>query len=43
MTAETLEQAIERAETRAGNKGFDAARAAIEMATLLHGLIPGKV
>ena len=43
VTAETIEQAIERAGTKAGNKGFDAARAAIEMATLLRGLAPGKV
>jgi 6,7-dimethyl-8-ribityllumazine synthase len=38
VTTETIEQAIERAGTKAGNKGFDAARAAIEMATLLRGL-----
>ncbi|MBN1490900.1 MAG: 6,7-dimethyl-8-ribityllumazine synthase, partial [Phycisphaerae bacterium] len=31
----TLEQAIERAGTKAGNKGADAAAAAIEMANLL--------
>ena len=34
ITADTLEQAIERAGTKAGNKGFDAAVAAIEMANL---------
>ena len=31
VTAETLEQAIERAGTKAGNRGADAARSAIEM------------
>ena len=35
ITADTLEQAIERAGTKAGNKGADAALAAIEMANLL--------
>lgn len=35
ITADTLEQAIERAGTKAGNKGWDAALAAIEMADLL--------
>lgn len=35
ITAENLEQAIERAGTKAGNKGFDAAVSAIEMANLL--------
>lgn len=34
LTTETLEQAIERAGTKAGNKGSDSARAAIEMANL---------
>lgn len=34
ITAETLEQAIERAGTKHGNKGFDAALAAIEMANI---------
>ena len=38
VTTETIEQAIERAGTKAGNKGFDAARTAIEMATLLRGI-----
>ena len=36
ITADTIEQAIERAGTKVGNKGFDAAEAAIEMANLLH-------
>jgi 6,7-dimethyl-8-ribityllumazine synthase len=35
ITADTLEQAIERAGTKAGNKGFDAAVGAIEMANLM--------
>jgi 6,7-dimethyl-8-ribityllumazine synthase len=35
ITADTLEQAIERAGTKAGNRGFDAAMTAIEMANLL--------
>ncbi len=35
ITAETLEQAIERAGTKAGNKGFDAALAALEMMGVL--------
>ncbi len=38
ITADTLEQAIERAGTKMGNKGFDAAVDAIEMANLLKGL-----
>ena len=35
LTTDTIEQAIERAGTKAGNKGFEAAVAAIEMANLL--------
>lgn len=35
ITTDTIEQAIERAGTKAGNKGWEAATAAIEMATLL--------
>ena len=34
VTTETIEQAIERAGTKAGNKGWDAAIAAVEMANL---------
>jgi 6,7-dimethyl-8-ribityllumazine synthase len=34
LTTDTIEQAVERAGTKAGNKGFDAAMAAIEMADL---------
>lgn len=35
LTTETIEQAIERAGTKVGNKGYDAAATAIEMANLL--------
>src|SRR5690606_12731656 len=35
ITADTIEQAVERAGTKAGNKGWDAALGAIEMANLL--------
>ena len=35
ITTETIEQAIERAGTKLGNKGFEAATAAIEMADLM--------
>ncbi len=35
ITADNLEQAIERAGTKAGNKGYDAALSALEMANLL--------
>jgi len=35
LTTDTIEQAIERAGTKAGNKGYDAAATAIEMANLL--------
>jgi 6,7-dimethyl-8-ribityllumazine synthase len=41
LTCDTIEQAIERAGTKAGNKGSDAARAAIEMANLI-GQLPTK-
>jgi 6,7-dimethyl-8-ribityllumazine synthase len=41
LTTDTIEQAIERAGTKAGNKGYDAAMAAVEMANLL-GKIQGK-
>ena len=34
LTTDTIEQALERAGTKAGNKGFDAALAAIELANL---------
>ncbi|MBI2568964.1 MAG: 6,7-dimethyl-8-ribityllumazine synthase [Candidatus Schekmanbacteria bacterium] len=35
LTTDSIEQAIERAGTKSGNKGFDAGMAAIEMANLL--------
>jgi len=38
VTADSIEQAIERAGTKQGNKGFDAAMAAIEMANLYKNL-----
>jgi 6,7-dimethyl-8-ribityllumazine synthase len=38
LTTDTLEQAVERCGTKSGNKGWDAALAAIEMAQLLRTL-----
>ena len=38
LTTDTIEQALERAGVKAGNKGFDAAMAAIELATLFEQL-----
>jgi len=38
ITTDTIEQAIERAGTKAGNKGSDAAATAIEMANLLRSI-----
>ncbi len=38
VTADTLEQAIQRAGAKAGNKGYDCALSAIEMVNLLRGL-----
>jgi 6,7-dimethyl-8-ribityllumazine synthase len=38
LTTDTIEQAVERAGTKAGNKGFDAAVTAIETANVLKGL-----
>jgi 6,7-dimethyl-8-ribityllumazine synthase len=38
VTAENLQQAIERAGAKSGNRGWDAALAAIEMVSLLKGL-----
>jgi 6,7-dimethyl-8-ribityllumazine synthase len=35
VTTDTIEQAIERAGTKAGNKGWDAAITAVEMANLI--------
>jgi 6,7-dimethyl-8-ribityllumazine synthase len=34
LTTDTIEQAVERAGAKSGNKGFDAALAAIEMSSL---------
>ena len=42
LTTNTLEQAIDRAGAKGGNKGFDAAMTAIEMAVLLRGLRTGR-
>ncbi|MFH1639063.1 MAG: 6,7-dimethyl-8-ribityllumazine synthase [Chloroflexota bacterium] len=39
LTTDTIEQAIERAGTKMGNKGFDAAVAAIEMANLVKSIV----
>lgn len=38
LTTDTIEQAVERAGTKAGNKGFDAAMGAIEMVSLMEQL-----
>lgn len=38
LTTDTIEQAVERAGTKAGNKGFEAATVAIEMANLFAAL-----
>ncbi len=38
LTTDTIEQAVERAGTKAGNKGWDAALAAIEMGNLIRRL-----
>ncbi|HRR82337.1 MAG TPA: 6,7-dimethyl-8-ribityllumazine synthase, partial [Planctomycetota bacterium] len=35
LTTDTIEQAVERAGTKAGNRGYDAAIAAIEMVSVL--------
>jgi 6,7-dimethyl-8-ribityllumazine synthase len=42
LTTNTLEQAIDRAGAKGGNKGFDAAMTAIEMANLLRSVRQGK-
>jgi len=41
LITETIEQAIERAGTKVGNKGFDAAMSAIEMANLMKEIAKG--
>jgi len=38
LTTDSIEQAIERAGTKAGNKGFEAAESAIEMANLMRSI-----
>lgn len=38
LTCDTIEQAVERAGTKSGNKGWDAAMAAMEMANLIRKL-----
>jgi len=38
LTTDTIEQAVERAGTKMGNKGFDAALTAIEMVNVLKGM-----
>ncbi len=38
LTTENIEQAIERAGTKAGNKGFDCAQSAVEMVNLIRAL-----
>ena len=38
LTTENIEQAIERAGTKAGNKGYDCALGAIEMVNLIHNI-----
>ena len=42
LTTDTVEQAVERAGTKAGNKGWAAATSALEMANLLRTLPSGK-
>lgn len=42
VTADTLEQAIDRAGVKAGNKGFDAAMAAVELANLYKAVTSDK-
>jgi len=42
LTTDTIEQALERAGTKAGNKGVDVAVAAIEMGNVLRQLRDGK-
>ena len=42
LTCDSIEQAVERAGTKAGNKGFDAAMTAMEMVSLFKGLDAGQ-
>ena len=39
LTTDTIEQAIERAGTKGGNKGWDAALSAIEMANVMKQMV----
>jgi 6,7-dimethyl-8-ribityllumazine synthase len=43
LTTDTIEQAVERAGTKAGNKGWDAACTAIEMVSLSRVLDENKL
>ncbi|MDD3262130.1 MAG: 6,7-dimethyl-8-ribityllumazine synthase, partial [Oscillospiraceae bacterium] len=40
LTTENIEQALERAGSKAGNKGYDCACGAIEMVNLIHEIKP---
>jgi 6,7-dimethyl-8-ribityllumazine synthase len=42
LTTNTVDQAVDRAGAKSGNKGFDAAMTAIEMANLMLGIIKTK-
>ncbi len=42
LTTDSIEQAVERAGTKMGNKGWDSALSAIEMVSLVHGLGKSK-
>jgi len=42
LTTDSIEQAVERAGTKGGNKGFDAACSAMEMANLFRELEQGE-
>lgn len=42
LTTDTVEQALERAGTKSGNKGWEAAASALEMADLFHRLDPER-
>jgi 6,7-dimethyl-8-ribityllumazine synthase len=41
LTTDTIDQALERAGSKAGNKGYEAAEVAVEMADLLRQLPKG--
>jgi 6,7-dimethyl-8-ribityllumazine synthase len=43
LTTDTIEQAVERAGTKAGNKGWDAAQSALEMVSLGRALTAAKL